>query len=118
MMFVVFVGSVGYSIMIGVTNALLLRFFPSKGWNSASFNDGTPQAVAAVFWPITLPAVLAYKATRLAIDRMDARRAAAREKAEELKCRIAELDEELRVARTELDRTASAVLNDSDRVTQ
>ncbi len=87
-------GAVGYACMIGVTNAVFRWFYPPGGTI-----DSMDLGVGAVFWPVSLPAVLAFSLTRRVFGHVDAKREAAAREAADMKRRIAELDEELRVSK-------------------
>lgn len=76
-----------YALMIGITSAVIRRLFEIR--------DEFDHAFPAIFWPLSLPAFVGYFYVLRLFDYVDARREALRKEAEELKQRIADLDEEL-----------------------
>lgn len=86
----------GYPLIAGVTFA----FMRWKGYlEDKVLQDDFGRYIASIFWPATLPAMLANELAKRVFDHVDSEREKAKKYAAEMKRRLDELDAELRAAK-------------------
>lgn len=89
----IILGIVAYAAIGGATCALFYWLYPWQAF------EGDEYVIASIAWPVGLPIVGSHALAKKLFHGIDEKRAAAAKEAAELKRRVAELDEELRVSR-------------------